>query len=120
MTIIIRGFHNCNDCRLFEARDDFLQARVLSILEFLSSRNVKINTFCIFSIGTDQLRKLIPSNASIDLTSKNTIFTVFVPDDDSFNYLTIDDIEYINKNLTYDERMEVTYCLFLLFSLFFF
>ncbi|XP_060585787.1 uncharacterized protein LOC132741599 isoform X2 [Ruditapes philippinarum] len=60
-------------------------------------------------IGTDQLLKLIPSNASIDLTSKNTVFTVFVPDDDSFQYLTLNDIEYINKNLTFDERMEIVH-----------
>lgn len=59
------------------------------------------------SIGADQLLKLIPSNASLDLSSKDTVFTVFAPRDDAFNYLTLHDINYINQNLSYTERMEI-------------
>ncbi|KAL4228516.1 hypothetical protein ACF0H5_011564 [Mactra antiquata] len=59
------------------------------------------------SIGVDQLTRLIPNNSSIDLTSKQTMFTVFAPADKSFDYLTLNDIKYINVNLSYIERMEI-------------
>lgn len=70
-----------------------------------------INFLCICSIGTDQVLKLIPNNSSIDLSSKSTVFTVFAPVDDSFKYLTLNAINYINQNLSYIQRMEVRYIL---------
>lgn len=78
-----------------------------------------------FSIGADQLIKLIPDNSSLDLESKDTAFTVFVPADKAFDHLTEDDIDYINRNLSYDDRMQVCseffvliYILFLFFCFF--
>ena len=62
-------------------------------------------------MGTDQLIKLIPGNSSIDLASKDTGFTVFAPADQAFDYLSTDDINYINHNLSYTESMEVGYYL---------
>lgn len=50
---------------------------------------------------------IIPENSSIDLSSKDTVFTVFVPADISCNFLSLEDIYYINDNLTYAERAEV-------------
>ena len=50
---------------------------------------------------------LVPDNSSIDLTSKNTVFTLFVPNDDAFDYLSTDDINYINDNITYKEQHQV-------------
>lgn len=68
---------------------------------------------CIFSfhsIGADQLIKLIPGNSSIDLESKDTVFTVFAPADGAFDHLSLDSITYINKNLSYTEQMLVSLC----------
>lgn len=44
----------------------------------------------------------------MNLESKDTVFTVFAPADDAFNFLTMDDINYINQNLSYSDKMRVS------------
>ena len=60
-----------------------------------------------FSKSFKQLVNLVPDNSSIDLTSKNTVFTLFVPNNGAFDYLSTDDISYINDNITYTEQHQV-------------
>lgn len=60
------------------------------------------------SIGFNLLENIIPDNSSIDLTSKDTVFTMFVPADVAFNYLSFDDISFINTNISYTERVQIT------------
>ncbi|XP_045209356.2 fasciclin-1-like [Mercenaria mercenaria] len=96
--LVFNGYACCNG--IIYTIDGFLNYPLHDTL-------VEIKRQPKIGIGTDQLLKLIPHNAGIDLTSRNTVFTVFAPDDDSFNYLTFNDITYINQNLTFDERMEI-------------
>lgn len=60
------------------------------------------------SIGVNKLLQIIPANSTINLTTKDTVYTMFVPADVAFNYLTFDDISYINANITYSERAQIT------------
>ena len=55
----------------------------------------------------EKLLDIVPDNSSLDLTSRNTVFTLFVPADVAFSHLTLEDIFYINDNITYTERVEV-------------
>ncbi|WAR06644.1 BGH3-like protein [Mya arenaria] len=61
------------------------------------------------SLGVDQLLKLVPGSSSVDLSSRNTMFTVFAPTDGSLAppHLSRKDIEYLNTNLTDDERSAI-------------
>ena len=43
----------------------------------------------------------------MELASRNTVFTLFVPDDGALDYLSDDDIAYINDNISYTERHQV-------------
>ena len=72
-----------------------------------SSRSFFNCTCHFFSIGVEKLLDIVPDNSSVDLTSKNTVFTLFIPADVAFSFLTLDDIFYINDNITYTERVEV-------------
>ncbi|KAH3826239.1 hypothetical protein DPMN_128135 [Dreissena polymorpha] len=46
---------------------------------------IEAHLYLYYSLGSDQLLKLVPSDSGIDLTYLKTMYTVFVPSDSSLD-----------------------------------